>query len=194
MEKKHFNARYDDATWRALFGRWHAGERSDALRAGAGVSADTWQANARRLGMRIKDLPADDPRRRRVPGFDARAGDYRHPNSALDERDWLRVMALRAGGVRGALLAEVFGVEHATICSQARARGLEAAHLARAAARMRPRPEMAFEFDPKDPAKTWGSLLTIMMQALEEGRTRDWDTLWGCWVQMERMYRREGLL
>ena len=101
METKHFNAKHDDATWRALFRRWHAGEKAPALRAEAGVSHDTWTAHAARLNMRIKDLPAEDPLRRRVPAFGERTGDYQHPNSRLDERDWLGVMALRARGCAG---------------------------------------------------------------------------------------------
>ena len=194
MDRKHFNSKHDDETWRALFRRWHAGEPAPALRAEAGVSMDTWQANARRLGMRIKDLAADDPARRRVPAFDERDGDYQHPNSALNERDWLRVLALRAGGVRGALLAEVFGVEHATICSQAKARGLVPPHLARAAAREGVRPETAFVFDPGDPEKTRQSIVEMMMRALAEERFADAASLRRCWTTAERMYRGLGLL
>jgi hypothetical protein len=184
MEKRHFNAKHDDATWRGLFRRWHAGEKAPALRAEAGVSHDTWTANAARLKMRIKDLRADDPRRRRVPAFDERAADYRHPKSLLDERDWLRVMALRAGGVRGALLAEVFGVEHATICSQARARGVTPPHLVPAA----PRPEMAFAADLNDPVGTFLSLTATIMRALDDGRNDDAETLHRQWKVVEDMF------
>ena len=63
---KHFNSRMDDAAWRVWFGRWHGGEAAKALRAEAGVSHDTWTANAKRLGMRIGDLPADHPARRSI--------------------------------------------------------------------------------------------------------------------------------
>lgn len=190
METKHFNAKHHDATWRALFRRWHAGETSRALRAEAGVSMDTWQANAKRLGMRIRDLAADDPRRRRVPAFDERTGDYLHPKSVLNERDWLRVLALRQAGVRGNLLAEVFGVRHATICSQAKARGLPPPHLARGKAR----PELAFIYDGKDPEKTRQSLGATMLRAIAEGRYADAEGLAKCWTRAERLYRLEGLL
>ncbi|OGN51652.1 MAG: hypothetical protein A2352_01690 [Caulobacterales bacterium RIFOXYB1_FULL_67_16] len=64
---KHFNSRMDDTAWRVLFGRWHGSEAAKALRAEAGVSRDTWTANAKRLGMRIGDLPADHPARRSIP-------------------------------------------------------------------------------------------------------------------------------
>ena len=184
MEEKHFNAKHDDATWRALFRRWHAGETAPALRAEAGVSHDTWTANAKRLGMRIRDLAADDPRRRRVPAFGERTGDYRHPKSLLDERDWLRVMALRAGGVRGSLLAEVFGVEHATICSQAKARGVTPPHLVPAA----PRPEMAFDADLNDPVGTFWSLTETIVRAIHEGRRGDEETLNRHWKMLEDMF------
>lgn len=190
MEKRHFNARHDDDTWRGLFRRWHAGEASEALRAEAAVSHDTWTANAKRLGMRIRDLAADDPKRRRVPAFGERTGDFRHPVSRLNERDWLRVMALRAGGVRGALLAEVFGVEHATICSQAKARGLPPPHLARAEAR----PEMAFVFDRNDPEVTRRSLGAAMLRAIAEERDDDAEKLGRMWGQIERIYKGMGRL
>lgn len=190
----HHNCKHPDDVWRALFRRWHAGEKAPALRGEAGVSRDTWTANAARLRMRIKDLPADDPKRRRVPAFDERTGDFQHPNSALNERDWLRVLALRAGGVRGALLAQVFGVEHATICSQAKARGLPPPHLARADAREAARPEMAFTFDADDPVKTWNSLSATMLRAIHEGRHADADALMRCWTRTERTYRLMGVL
>lgn len=188
MEKKHFNSRHDDATWRALFRRWHAGELAPALRAEAGVSHDTWTAHAKRLGMRIGDLAPDDPKRRRVPAFDARDGDFRHPKSVLNERDWLRVLALRAGGVRGALLAEVFGVEHATICSQAKARGLPPPHLARKAAREGPRPEMAFAADLNDPVGTFVSLAATIGRAIDDERYVDVETLHRLWKTVEEMF------
>ncbi len=184
MEKKHFNAKHDDATWRGLFRRWHDGEKAPVLRAEAGVSHDTWTANAKRLGMRIRDLPADDPRRRRVPVFGERTGDYRHPKSLLDERDWLRVMALRAKGVRGSLLAEVFGVEHATICSQARARGVTPPHLVPPA----PRPEMMFDVDLDKPVRTFLSLAETIGRAIDDGRHDDVDTLFRRWKMVEEMF------
>jgi L-alanine-DL-glutamate epimerase-like enolase superfamily enzyme len=187
MDKAHFNSKHDDATWRRLFRRWHAGEPAPALRAEAGVSADTWQANAKRLGMRICDLAVDDPERRRVPAFAERDGDYRHPKSLLNERDWLRVLALRAGGVRGSLLAEVFGVAHATICSQAEARGLVPPHLARAAARAGARPEMAVDYDPHDREKSLESLRATMLRAIREERHDDVETLAKCWTQVEQL-------
>jgi len=183
MEKRHFNSRHDDDTWRGLFRRWHAGAPAPTLRTEAGVSRDTWQANARRLGMRIGDLAADDPAQRRVPAFEERDGDFQHPNSVLNERDWLRVLALRAGGVRGALLAEVFGVEHATICSQAQARGLPPPRLAREAAR----PEMAVVYDPRDREKTLQSLRATMLWAIREERYDDVETLAKCWTQVEQL-------
>ncbi len=189
MDRKHFNSKHDDGTWTALFRRWHAGEPAPALRAEARVSADTWQANARRLGMRIGDLPADDPARRRVPAFGERGGDFQHPNSALNERDWLRVLALRAGGVRGGLLAEVFGVEHATICSQAKARGLPPPHLARAAARAGARAEMAVDYDPHDREKSLESLRTTILRATREERYDDVETLAKCWTEIEQLSR-----
>lgn len=184
MEKKHFNAKHDDATWRGLFRRWHAGEKAPALRAEAGVSHDTWTANAKRLGMRIRDLPADDPRRRRVPAFDERAADYRHPKSLLDERDWLRVMALRAKGVRGKLLAEVFGVDHATICSQAKARGVTPPHLTPAPRR----PEMAFDADLNKPVGTFWSLTETIVRAIDDERFDDVETLYRQWKVLEDMF------
>lgn len=184
MEEKHFNAKHDDATWRGLFRRWHAGETAPALRAEAGVSHDTWTANAKRLGMRIRDLAADDPRGRRVPAFGERTGDYRHPKSLLDERDWLRVMALRAGGVRGSLLAEVFGVEHATICSQAKARGVTPPHLVPAA----PRPEMTFEADLNHPLGTFLSLARTIGRAADDGRHDDVETLFRRWKMLEGLF------
>ncbi|MDP2118054.1 MAG: hypothetical protein Q8J71_11725, partial [Brevundimonas sp.] len=189
---KHFNSKHDDATWTALFRRWHAGEPAPALRAEAGVSADTWQANAKRLGMRICDLAVDDPARRRVPAFEERDGAYHHPKSVLNERDWLRVLALREGGVRGDLLAEVFGVEHATICSQARARGLPPPHLARKAARDRPRPEMAFVFDRDDPEVTRMSLGTAFVRAVKEERYEDADALGRMWDMIVKIYEGMG--
>lgn len=184
MEKKHFNAKHDDATWRGLFRRWHAGEKAPALRAEAGVSHDTWTANAARLGMRIKDLPADHPGRRRVPAFGERTEAYQHPNSRLDERDWLRIMALRARGVRGSLLAEVFGVEHATICSQAKARGVTPPHLVRAA----PRPEMAFAADLDDPVGTFLSLAETIGRAIDDERHDDVESLHRQWKSVEEMF------
>ena len=187
MEKRHFNSKHDDATWRGLFRRWHAGELAPALRAEAGVSQDTWQANAKRLGMRICELAADDPARRRVPAFGDRTGDYHHPKSLLNERDWLRVLTLRARGVRGNLLAEVFGVDAATICSQAKARGMEAPH-------RRARPEMAFSFDWDDPEKTRLSLGRVLLQAIHEERWSDADEAGRLWRQLEREYRYRGLL
>ena len=187
MEKRHFNSRHDDATWAALFRRWHAGELAPALRAEAGVSMDTWQANAKRLGMRIRDLAADDPARRRVPAFADRDGDFQHPKSALNERDWRRVLALRAGGVRGALLAEVFGVEHATICSQAKARGLPPPHLARAGPRAGPRPEMAVVYDPYDREASRQSLRATVLQAVREERFDDAEALAKCWTEIDQL-------
>ncbi|KQY90822.1 MULTISPECIES: hypothetical protein [unclassified Brevundimonas] len=184
MEEKHFNARYDDKTWRALFRRWHAGETSRSLRAGAGVAMDTWRYNARRLKMRIKDLPEDDPRRRRVPAYEERTGEFRHPKGSLDERDWLRVMALRAGGVKAPLLAEVFGVKPNTIWQQAKARGLPPPHLARAA----PRPEMMFDVDLDKPVRTFLSLAETIGRAIDDGRHDDVDTLFRRWKMVEEMF------
>jgi len=127
---KHFNAKLDDAAWRALFGRWHAGEATAAvLRAGAGVSSDTWQANARRLGMRIADLPEGHPAKRGAPAFEDRADEYRHPNSRLTEGQWRALFALRAAGTPDTVLVAKFGVHAATICSQAEARGIRRADL-----------------------------------------------------------------
>lgn len=182
MEKPHFNSAHDDATWRALFGRWHAGETAKALRAEAGVSHDTWTANARRLGMRIRDLAADDPRRRRVPAFAERTGDYQHPKSVLNERDWLRVLALRARGVRGKLLAEVFGVGAATICSQAKARGMEPPH--RTA-----RPPLGLALDWSDPQETYASILNAMLRAMDDERYGDYDELERLLKQVERTFQ-----
>ena len=182
MEKRHFNSKHDDATWRGLFRRWHAGELAPALRAEAGVSRDTWQANARRLGMRICDLAADDPARRRVPAFGERTGDFHHPKSLLNERDWLRVLTLRARGVRGNLLAEVFGVDAATICSQAKARGMAAPH-------RRARPELAFTLDADDPERTFQSLLEVMARAVEDRRWADVRATDRLMRELEREYR-----
>ena len=126
---KHFNAKLDDAAWRALFGRWHAGEDSRALRAEAGVSADTWSAHAKRLGMRIGDLPEGHPARRGAPAFADRADDWRHPNSRLTEGQWRALFALRAAGTPDTVLVAKYGVHAATICSQAEARGIRRADL-----------------------------------------------------------------
>mgnify|MGYP003575786017 FL=1 len=185
MGEKHFNAKHDDATWRALFRRWHAGEASKALRVEAGVSAETWHANAKRLGMRIGDLPADDPARRRIPAFAERAGDYRHPKSRLNEQDWLRLLTLRARGVRGNLLAEVFGVAGATICSQAKARGLEPPHVTRRAG-------AGFQLDWDDPEGTLLGILNAMLRAVEEGRHGDYRQLERVFGQVEREFRSRG--
>jgi phage terminase large subunit-like protein len=121
---KHFNSKHDDAAWRALFGRWHAGEDSRALRREAGVSADTWQANAKRLGMRIGDLPEGHPAKRGAPAFADRADEYRHPKSLLTEGQWRALFALRAAGTPDTVLVAKYGVQAATICSQAKARGI----------------------------------------------------------------------
>ncbi|WP_241209635.1 DNA-packaging protein [Brevundimonas fluminis] len=120
----HFNCRLDDGTWRALFGRWHAGEDARALRREAGVSADTWSANARRLGMRLRDLPPDHPRRR-APPHAARADDWKHPRSRLTEGEWRALFVLRAQGVPDVALCARYGVAPSTICSQAKVRGLK---------------------------------------------------------------------
>jgi hypothetical protein len=121
----HFNCRLDDGRWRALFGRWHAGENARALRREAGVSADTWSANALRLGMRLRDLPPDHPGRRRAPPHAERADDWKDPRSRLTEGEWRALFALRAQGVPDVALCARYGIAPATICSQAKARGLE---------------------------------------------------------------------
>jgi len=126
---KHFNSKHDDAAWRALFGRWHAGEDSRALRREAGVSADTWSAHAKRLGMRIGDLPEGHPAKRGAPAFADRADDYRHPKSLLTEGQWRALFALRAAGTPDTVLVVKYGVQAATICSQAKARGIRRADL-----------------------------------------------------------------
>jgi len=184
MEEKHFNARHDEATWRALFRRWHAGETSRSLRAEAGVAMDTWRYNARRLKMRIRDLPEDDPRRRRVPAYEERTGEFRHPKGSLDERDWLRVMALRAGGVRAPLLAEVFGVKPNTIWQQAKARGVTPPHLTPAPRR----PEMAFDADLDNPVRTFWSLTETIERAIHDERHDDVRTLYRQWKVLEDMF------
>ena len=131
---KHFNARHDDAVWRGFFRRWHAGEAKAALVAEAGVSLDTWSAHARRLGMRLKDLPEGHPARLRAPAFADRADDYRHPRSLLSEGQWRELFRQRAAGVPDTVLSLRFGVHAATICSQAEARGLRRADLRAVAA------------------------------------------------------------
>ena len=131
---KHFNARHEDAAWRGFFRRWHAGEAKVALVAEAGVSLDTWSAHARRLGMRLKDLPEGHPARLRAPAFADRADDYRHPRSLLSEGQWRELFRQRAAGVPDTVLSLRFGVHAATICSQAEARGLRRADLRAAAA------------------------------------------------------------
>lgn len=131
---KHGNAKYDDETWRGYFARWHAGESAKALKAEAGVHSATWTEEARRLGMRLKDLPADHPGRRRVPRFEDRPDDYKHPNSLLDEGQWKTLFRLRAQRVPDRELSRRFGVHAATICSQAAERGLKREDLKTAAA------------------------------------------------------------
>jgi phage terminase large subunit-like protein len=126
---KHFNSKHDDAAWRALFGRWHAGEDSRALRRKAGVSHDTWTAHAKRLGMRIGDLPEGHPAKRGAPAFADRADEYRHPKSLLTEGQWRALFALRAAGTPDTVLVAKYGVQAATICSQAKARGIRRADL-----------------------------------------------------------------
>jgi phage terminase large subunit-like protein len=121
----HFNCKLDDGTWRALFGRWHAGEDARALRREAGVSADTWSANARRLGMRLRDLPPDHPGRRRAPPHAERADDWKHPRSRLTEGEWRALFVLRAQGVPDTVLCARYGIAPSTICCQAKVRGLE---------------------------------------------------------------------
>ncbi|MFJ6025125.1 hypothetical protein ACIQC9_11090 [Brevundimonas sp. NPDC092305] len=121
---KHFNSKHEDGTWRALFGRWHAGEDARALRREAGVSGDTWQANAKRLGMRIRDLPDGHPAKRGAPPHAERADDWKHPKSLLNEGEWRALFALRAEGVPDTALCARFGVAAATICSQAKVRGI----------------------------------------------------------------------
>ena len=124
---KHFNSKHDDAVWRGFFARWHAGERADRLRVEAGVSPDTWSANAKRLGMRRKDLPPGHPGRRAAPAFADRADDWRHPNSRLTEGQWRDLFRQRLEGVPDTVLAVRFGVAAATICSAAEARGVRRA-------------------------------------------------------------------
>ncbi|WP_420479684.1 terminase large subunit domain-containing protein [Brevundimonas sp. FT23028] len=120
---KHFNSKHDDDAWRGWFGRWHAGETALALIREARVSMDTWNANARRLGMQIKDLPPDHPRRR-APAFGERPRDYRHRNSLLTEGQWADLFAKRAAGAPDRVLALEYGVTPATIGTQAKKRGL----------------------------------------------------------------------
>jgi phage terminase large subunit-like protein len=126
---KHFNSKHDDAAWRALFGRWHAGEDSRALRREAGAAPDTWSAHAKRLGMRIGDLPEGHPAKRGAPAFADRADGYRHPKSLLTEGQWRALFALRAAGTPDTVLVAKYGVQAATICSQAKARGIRRADL-----------------------------------------------------------------
>jgi phage terminase large subunit-like protein len=126
---KHFNSKHEDAVWRGFFARWHAGERADRLRAEAGASHDTWTAAAKRLGMRRKDLPPGHPGRRAAPAFAERADGYRHPKSLLTEGQWRDLFRQRAAGTPDTVLVLRFGVAAATICSQARARGIRRADL-----------------------------------------------------------------
>lgn len=121
---RHPNARFDDATWVALFRRWHAGEKAAALRAEAGVSADTWTSNAKRLGMRRRDLPDWHPGRWMNPPYAHRPDGYRHHNSRLTEGEWRTVFRLWALGVPAGVLGAHFGVHATTVVCNARARGL----------------------------------------------------------------------
>ncbi len=166
---KHFNAKHDDETWRGLFGRWHAREATaKALRAEAGVSVDTWSANAARLGMRICDLAPDHPARRRAPAFADRAEDYRHPNSKLDEGQWRALFALRAEGVPDTVLGVRFGVAGSTISTAAEARGISRAE-ARAAADA----ACGFDFDPDDLEGSEARAMETARRAAAEGRALD---------------------
>lgn len=96
-ERRHANAKLDDATWRALLSRWHAGEAAATLRGEAGVSRETWRANAARLGMRLKDLPEGHPARRRAPPHAERPDDWKHPLGALTEGRWRALLSSPCG-------------------------------------------------------------------------------------------------
>ena len=129
---KHHTAAHDDETWMGFFRRWHEGEDSRALYAEAKVSGDTFHVHAKRLKMRLKDLPEGHPARRRSLPYDQRGDEYREPNGLLAEGVWKALFALRAQGVPDTVLGPRFGVATTVICNQARRRGLRREDLRRA--------------------------------------------------------------
>ncbi|MBB3872621.1 terminase large subunit domain-containing protein [Brevundimonas mediterranea] len=195
---KHFNSRMDDAAWRVLFGRWHGGETAKALRAEAGVSPDTWRANAKRLGMRIGDLPADHPARRSIPVLE-RPDDWRHPNSKLTAGQWREVFALVDRGATYRDIEARFPVRASNVASMAGKLGLQKRQRALAEGEPllgngSPDPEGAtwgVTVDPADPEGTRAAFWRLIQRAAGEGRFAVMGRILMAKEQVERVFDRE---
>jgi len=195
---KHFNSRMNDAAWRVLFGRWHGGEAAKALRAEAGVSHDTWTANAKRLGMRIGDLPADHPARRSIPVLE-RPDDWRHPNSKLTAGQWREVFALVDRGATYRDIEARFPVRASNVASMAGKLGLQKRQRALAEGEPllgsgSPDPEGAtwgVTVDPADPEGTRAAFWRLIQRAAGEGRFAVMGRILMAKEQVERVFDRE---
>ena len=195
---KHFNSRMDDAAWRVLFGRWHGGEAAKGLRAEAGVSPDTWRANAKRLGMRIGDLPADHPARRSIPVLE-RPDDWRHPNSKLTAGQWREVFALVDRGATYRDIEARFPVRASNVASMAGKLGLQKRQRALAEGEPllgngSPDPEGAtwgVTVDPADPEGTRAAFWRLIQRAAGEGRFAVMGRILMAKEQVERVFDRE---
>ncbi|MDK2748110.1 MAG: terminase family protein [Brevundimonas sp.] len=195
---KHFNSRMNDAAWRVLFGRWHGGEAAKGLRAEAGVSPDTWRANAKRLGMRIGDLPADHPARRSIPVLE-RPDDWRHPNSKLTAGQWREVFALVDRGATYRDIEARFPVRASNVASMAGKLGLQKRQRALAEGEPllgngSPDPEGAtwgVIVDPADPEGTRAAFWRLIQRAAEEGRFAVMGRILMAKEQVERVFDRE---
>jgi phage terminase large subunit-like protein len=195
---KHFNSRMDDAAWRVLFGRWHGGEAAKGLRAEAGVSPDTWGANAKRLGMRIGDLPADHPARRSIPVLE-RPDDWRHPNSKLTAGQWREVFALVDRGATYRDIEARFPVRASNVASMAGKLGLQKRQRVLAEGEPllgngSPDPEGAtwgVTVDPADPEGTRAAFWRLIQRAAGEGRFAVMGRILMAKEQVERVFDRE---
>ena len=195
---KHFNSRMDDAAWRVLFGRWHGGEAAKGLRAEAGVSNDTWTANAKRLGMRIGDLPADHPARRSIPVLE-RPDDWRHPNSKLTAGQWREVFALVDRGATYRDIEARFPVRASNVASMAGKLGLQKRQRVLAEGEPllgngSPDPEGAtwgVTVDPADPEGTRAAFWRLIQRAAGEGRFAVMGRILMAKEQVERVFDRE---
>ncbi len=195
---KHFNSRMDDAAWRVLFGRWHGGEAAKALRAEAGVSHDTWTANAKRLGMRIGDLPADHPARRSISVLE-RPDDWRHPKSNLTAGQWREVCALLERGATYRDVEARFPVRASNVASMAGKLGLQKRQRVLAEGELTPEngppdPEGAtwgVTVDPADPEGTRAAFWRLIQRAAGEGRFAVMGRILMAKEQVERVFDRE---